>query len=438
MEKITASNAPIRKGLAHWSLTYLIRSSFDLHSSSEEFQKIFGLTISYLTGVTKAFDFQAQLKPFCKGDMSAKDFRLKLVDKEYLSLRLKFYVFRLLRCKLTDAKALLELKREYMILNSDIRNVQHFFKTNHQFRLKLRLRSKGIKDNIHLNLKVVRAALKSCLEQIEKKLKSTTYKRLRFICRSQNLDLIDLQNDLTIKVVQAFYKLMPSTMSMAHVINYLKVVANNHAINTIYANTSLRRGRQINTAEKGSKVDKFKLIVTSENQMRPLSMEDDNRTSYDELLVTDPTSELELKFSIKQLLVSLKPGSKKQKLLLILMGNEDQGFTDWLRAKKHINQKESNYDLQSRASVERFNILVGLYLNLSEEKTKLVLDRVSRALALDNPKTPKVITNVNAKSSSSSFASVSAKGVKVDFRKKKYVNAKDWVAAELFGFKARA
>lgn len=375
------------------SLTRKISRDFEVPVDSPQFQTIFCSTLMYLTGCCSAFQYQDLMRPVCvehKSKFSAKEFRLGLVKSEYLSFRLKMFCLRLIKTASRTKATLEALRADYGIKKSDCKNILAALDSSPRFRIRLRLNARPFDPTTHLNLKVVHRALTEILPSIEPKFKSTVFKRLRFVCDSQNIEFTDFQSDLRLKVIQAFYKIMPTTMSYNHVVNYLKRVANNHAINLIYANTSKRAGRQVNLAKRGDAHDSFSLIVVSENQLKGTDSE--STLNYESLHAVDPTDNMELRISISQLLHSYREGSSKHRLLSILMGFYDEKFTDWLRSNNHLGCCENNVELQSKIRVERFNLLVRRHLKISDESSAKFNEKVKKSLGFSDVLKPSPVS----------------------------------------------
>ncbi len=361
------------------SLCRLIKSKFGFDPSSNEFYAVFAHTLSYLTRGISYAEYQERLKPFCHDqDFSAKDFRLVLHATEYFGLRIKLYVFRLgkqRRSLKAQAKA---FAAEYGLFNCDAIRIFRFWNEQRRFRTRIKKLVRPYHADIHLNLDVLKMAMNEVLKPVNKKIKSFTYKKLRFICKSQNIELADLHAELQIKAVNAYHKLMPCTMEPMHVVNYLKRAVHNAGVNLIGLNTSQKAGRLVNNDATGEKRDSFSLLVVSENQMRITA--DSDPVSYEELAGHNPIERFEIEHSVGKLVSSVKAGGKKHRFLTILMGDDDHEFTEWLQVNRYATNKESNSDLQERIDPTRFNILVGRFLRVSGEKINTFLSKLKSSL----------------------------------------------------------
>lgn len=360
------------------SLARLIRTQFCVELDSSEFYEVLAHTLSYLTKGISYSVYQERLKPFCrKKDFSAKDFRLMLHEKEYLGLSVKLFIYRLGKLRSASRDDARALQEEYKLFVADAKMIYRFWTEQRKFRVRIKKMVAKFDSATHLNREVLRNALGVVFAPVQKYIKRKAYKKLRFICRSQNLDLADLQADLTIKAMNAYYKLMPCRLEPLHVVNYLKRSVHNAAINIIHANTSQKAGRLVNERTSQGN-DAFSLVVVSENQMQ-LSAERDP-VSYEELAAVDPISQVEIQHSISKLVSNVPVGGKKHRFLTILMGVEDSGFTEWLRTGGYCTARETNAELQGRVDSTRFNILLGRFLRVDERRVDRFISTLRTSL----------------------------------------------------------
>lgn len=361
------------------SLCQLIVSKFHVSPKSDEFYTVFAHTMSYLTCGISYSEFQSRLKPLCKGrSFSAKDFRLLLHRTEYLSLVIRLYSYRLGKTRSADSTDARSYATQYGMFQCDARLIFKFWCEQQRFRSRIKRQVRELDVDTHLDLDVLRETLQVVMKPLDKYIKSFTYRKLRFICKSQNLDLIDMQNELVIRTVNAFHKMMPCTKGPEHAVNYLKRTVHNAGINFISANTSLKAGRLVNNDPTKEKRDSFSLLVVSENQMRPLGTDD--QVSYEEMAGHNPIERVEIEHSVGSIVSQVRKGSKKHKFLTILMGVYDQQFTDWLRAKRYCTLKETNCEYQDRVDAPKFNILVGRFLKIDSTRVESYIARLRTSL----------------------------------------------------------
>ena len=367
------------------SLSHTICRAFGVEIDSEPFLILYSQSVSYITKGISAFQFQHTIKPYCKGTgFSAKDFRLKLHESRYLCLNLKLFLLRIALHKSVSLDMVKELAAELQVKVVDAKRLLQVWQQHPIFRKRLKAEARALpKDMTYLlTEKGLNLFFSEIYGDVYKYIKFLAYKKLRFIAKSSNIELTDLHNDLLSKVVQAFYALVPIEKTPAHVINYLKRVAHNHAMNIIKTETSLKRGRLVNTGGDTHNSRSFSLLMVSENQMTPTG--DGGESSYDEVHggTSNNLEKFELEFSVSEILSKLQQSSKKYRFLKILMGHEDTEFTVWLQTRKYAGRNEDNVDVQMKLSATEFNKLLSEFLNVAESKVNLFISRLRKDLAL--------------------------------------------------------
>lgn len=361
------------------SLCHLIAESFGFETTSAEFYAVFAHTVSYITRGTDYAAYQDRIRPFCRGlDFSPKDFRLRLHVNEYMSLAIKLYVLRLGKTRSVTQADAKKYRDEYKLFNCDAKALFKFWQHQRKMRKRIRTEAREYDVGTHLNMQVLKQTLHMVLKPVSKYVKSFTYRKLRFLCESQNTELRDMHADLLIDVVSAFHKLMPCTMEPAHVVNYLKRSAHNSGINRIEAGTSLKGGRLVGNKDRDGNWGAATLLVMSENQMRVSA--DADPVSYEELAGHSPIETVDIEHSVETIVSSVKPGGKKYRFLTILMGDHCDKFTNWLQSRKHCTPKESNTDLQDRIEPARFNMLLGRFLGVDNDKVERFMQKLRTSL----------------------------------------------------------
>jgi hypothetical protein len=340
----------------------------------------------------KAFRYQDEIKVFCKGTgMSAKQFRLKLHESRYLSLSLKLFLFRIARYRSVTLEMVKELCAELKIKVIDAKRMLQVWNQHPLFRKRMKAEAKAVhKSQTYLLTESgLNLFFNEIYPDVYKKIKFLAYKKLRFIAKSSNVELRDLENELLSKVVQAYYMMVPITKTELHVINYLKRVAHNHAMNIIKAETSLKKGRLVSVGTDKEQNRVFSLLMVSENQMAlPV---DGSDASYDEVHgdTSNNLEKFELEFSVSEILSRLQQTSKKYRFLKLLMGHEDSEFTTWLQARKIATRSEDNVDVQLKLTTTEFNKLLSQFLNVAEDKVNAFILKLRRDLALPSIKAGK-------------------------------------------------
>lgn len=369
------------------SLVFLVSDSFNVKIDGEEFDHLYGYTLSYMTKGITAFEYQDLIKPYCEGrDFSAKVFRLRLHTSKYMSLTMKLFMMLLSSTRSVSLERVKSLTADLGIHIVDAKRMYALWTAQPKFRARLKADVHAIPEaNKHLlDDKELTRYFESMYASVMKYVKYVTYSKLRFIAKSSNLDLADLHNELLSKVLQTYYTLVPIVLPEAHVVNYLKRAAHNHAINMIKMETTQKRGRLVNVGLDHEKNRVFSLRMVSENQMTltPEMAE----LSYDEIHNDGSNSmaQFELEFSVAEILTKLQQRSKKYRLLKILMGTEDEQFTEWLRARGRCSAHHDNVDVQTKVSVKEFNCYLSEFLHVSEDRVNVFLFELRKDLAIDD------------------------------------------------------
>lgn len=329
-------------------------------ADSEEVVYLFAESALYVLGATGAFDFQRHIRHLC-GTKSAKVYRLSLCSHVYTNLSIKLYLVHLAIANPSPHLAQ-KLADRYEISNRDAKLLRWLLINNDWFR-KLVLRS--VKSKSYrvedLSHSAIHGTFNRVFPSVLKYIKHVTYTKLRFLVKSTNSDFQDYHSELSAKIVQEFYSMMPNSMGDAHLTNYLKRIVHNHAINMIKSGTTQKRGRLTSTVEDSSGNRKFSMLCLSQNQM-PLS---ELGEAADVGGKDDSAGLFELRFSISEVLDTVKANSRKYRFLTLLLGAEDKEFSEWLRASGVCGQSEDNVDVQHRTTPDRYTELLSSFLKVS-------------------------------------------------------------------------
>lgn len=353
------------------SLSKLIVDTLGLTRNTEEHKEVFTHCISYITKGISAFEFQDRVRQFCH-NVSAKVFRLKLLSTKYVYFTIKLAVLKMAKFRSIDKPTMLEIAEEYGLGKSDTKTLYQVWNASVKFRARVKKIAREFGKNVEFSTSFFDEQFKQIYEPVMKHIKYMTYSKLRFIVKSTNEEYCEFHSNMMLRVLQAYYQLVPTRESLAYVINYLKRAATNHAQNIIKSATSKKGGRL--SQDQG-------LLIVSENQLN-VRTDNGDLMSYDEVYAEDHSDKIDMTYSVGQILNRYRSRTKKYNLLTILMGNEDAEFTRWLQARKLCSQLEDNTDLQMRVEPKTFNKYVSEYLHVNETKLNVFLLSVARKLAL--------------------------------------------------------
>lgn len=348
-----------------------------LEQESEDAVYVFAESVLYLVGATGAFEFQRHVKPLCKA-RSAKIFRLRLRAHVYSNLSIKLYALHLaLKPNITQHRAK-QCAQACDISLRDAKLMWLLFSQNHWFHNVLTKYARSLKcDHRLLEQSEIQGTFNRVFPSVLKYIKHITYTKLRFLVKSTNSDFSDFHSELSTKLVQSFYSMVPITLSDAHLVNYLKRVVHNHAVNMIKSGTTQKRGRLVSSEVDENGNRQFSMLCLSQNQM-PL-------TEAGELAdvegADDSAKRFELCFSITEILNSLKEQSKNYRFLSLLLGSEDLEFSDWLRRKGTCRESEDNVDVQHRYAPTEYTNLVSQFLHVSKQHADEFLHSLKMQLA---------------------------------------------------------
>lgn len=331
---------------------------------SEEFLYVYAESVLYLAGALSAFDYQHNIKPYCKVK-SAKFFRRSIQDQKYTNLNLKLFAIRLAQLRSPSRGDAFQLAAEFQIRSNDATLIYIFFSENDWFRRELKVAGKRVeKGNALLELKEIEGLFHRIFPSILKYIKFISYSKLRFIVKAENEGFEDLYSELSTKVLQAYYSLIPAAATEAHIVNYLKRAVHNHAMNLIKSHTSQKRGRIINTGVDRNQQNQFSLLCVSQNQVG-VTLDEDGSPVDILAVANDANEKFELQYCVSEVLDSVKYSKKKYRFVSLLLGTEDAEFSEWLRREKLSKPNEDNVDVQARTSAKDFNTYVADFLNVS-------------------------------------------------------------------------
>ena len=346
-----------------------------VEADSEEAVYLFAESALYMLGSTGAFDFQKHIKHLCK-NRSAKVFRLRLCDN-HIALSLKLYLMHLSLTRPTKYMAK-KLAEQYGLSNRDARLLWMLYSTNQWFAKAVNrfVRERGCRVG-DLTVGKIEGLFERIYPSVLKYIKHVTYSKLRFLVKANNVDFQDLHGEIATKIVKEFYSLVPTKMSDAHVTNYLKRVVHNHAVNLIKSGTTQKRGRIVSTEADENGNRKFSMLCLSQNQMPLTELGEAADVDGED----DSSEKFELRFSLSEVLDSVKAYSRKHRFLSLLLGAEDKEFSDWLKTSGHCKPHEDNVDVQHRTTPDTYTKLLSNFLRVPSNSVESFFATLKRQMA---------------------------------------------------------
>ncbi len=324
--------------------------------------------LRYIVGLDNAFAFQRNFKGACE---SAKVFRLGLANQAYFTLQLKYAFLSAALGKLTPEQ-LSSIQADFQIVRDDMVMLKRVLL---QRGLRKEVKTTGVRSSdvtrsrMQFDLQIYQQLYPHVLRVIG----SITYRRMRFITTSTNTEFVDLNNELVCKSLNVFYSMMPIRKELAHVKNYVLRAVNNHAINMIEERTSGKRGRLVQGAKDGFGGHNYDLTVVSNNQLKVEEAE----IAYDDLASdgSDLTETLDFDRLLKRY-----SAPNCRTFLLLVTGNEDPAFTDYLRRQKCLRQGEDSSDYYHRADRDQYHAHITAFLGIDKSLSNAFLGFLGRAL----------------------------------------------------------
>lgn len=346
-------------------VTYI--QSHGIDPNSPDGKRLLEECILCMAGINTAFDFQFNVKTIdlTPTGLSGKDFRLKMTEQSYFTLNVK-YAALFMAMSPTNADTF--NKVHAYIDNEDAQIFREVFA-----RRKLKARAKQHCINRHLTLPDVSMrtmlAQKQLFDQhiakVKKHIKYKVYSKLRFVSRAENIPMEDLHSEVMLKVIRAYYQLIPTRQSNDYITNYLRSSATKCILNMVKAHTTGKRGRLKKGAADGFGGFAFDLVCESENQHHENPNDDYSYESIVNVTSTEETRRVESAILYERLLSPYV--GRKRAALEILAGQNDDKFSAYLRKHKSIKDTDDHADYQRRVSHTTFLNAIADYLGVLRE-----------------------------------------------------------------------
>lgn len=329
-----------------------------------------------------AFAFQKSIKPWCCG-LSAKDFRLKLHNYRNVSLGIKLLVLWQARHRALELSDMLDKATALGVCQRDAVCLYDLFVECSWYRREVKGVLKVLPKNcIFDSYEAVDAFYTRIEPEVMKKIRSITYRKLRFLAEANNEPLTEYHSTLSEHVVKVLHKMLPTDKSEEYIVNYVKQSIHNHAINLIKYGTSQKRGRLKDMGlDKNNIRRSASLQVVSINQMIPVIGSDGVALTPDAADPIDTAARFEAEFCVSEILDRFKHTTKRYRLITILLGEYDEEFSQWLRSKSLLCTGLDNTDFQSSSSPDQYNRLLSEFLRVSYNKVEQFLDSIRELLA---------------------------------------------------------
>lgn len=339
---------------------------------SHDGQRLIEECILCLSGVNSAFDFQRNVKTIdlTPTGMSGKDVRLRLMEKSYLTVNVKYAALFL---SLVPNNADAYVKLQAYLNAEDIAIFRHYFSRRAcKANVKAYAIGRGLtaRDVTIGAMRHDKKLFDDLLQKATRHIKSRVRKQLSFVMRAENTANTDFTGDLTCKVLRAYHSLIPTKQPEAYIINYLRRAASNETNNLTKKHSTGKRGRMKETGTDGFGGKTYEVICRSENQTHHATSDsgEEGLAEFDLLMgtqVEDHAPTLESSILMSRLLAKFK--GRKLRILEILSGHVDEAFTRFLKRKNKLGRGIDHTDYQRRVSHQTFLNTLAEYVGVYQE-----------------------------------------------------------------------
>lgn len=371
------------------SLYLTLKSELNLDMRTEEGLQLARDVVAYLCGVTTAYQVQAAIKPvMAKLDTehSAKTFRLLVAGQSYNLLNIKFMALNL--CKRPTApENVLEISKAFDVCKNDAVLLRKCFldvKWRRMMRSSPRVESITKEEIAEGAMDDVKIAMTGMYAELMRHIRGVVYKKLRFLVNAENIEFSDFHSDLMYKAMRAYYMMVPTVKSHAHVMNSLRQTCTNHAKNIIEEKTTNKRRRMVNEGSDGFGGSKFALLCVSENQT--IAVDGEGGNAYDATINSlnlHDNSRLISDLSFDRLVKRMGCSVKRRRALMILSGKDDKRFTNYLLDCGVISQGEDCSDFVHRCGFSTVVSRLSIYLRVRESRLIKFFELVGSQLKQD-------------------------------------------------------
>lgn len=354
--------------------------SIGIDPQSPDGKRLLEECILCMAGVNTAFDFQHNVKTIdlTPTGMSGKDLRLKLTEKSYFTLNVKYAALFL---GMSPGNADTYNKVQAYICNEDIHIFREIFS-----RRKVKARVKTHCVNLHLSLpdvhhkvmNVQRKLFDQYISTLNKHIKFKVYSKLSFVSKAENTPMADLHSEVMVKTLRAYYQLIPTKQPEAYIVNYLRASSTKCVLNMIQAHTTGKRGRMVKGAADGYGGHDYDLVCESENQHRAADGAEYSYEGVANSVSTNDTRQVESTIMYERLLS--RYAGRKRAALEIMAGKNDDGFSVYLRKKNSIKDLDDHSDYQRRVSHITFLNSLADYLGVIREAFMKFISNIGSVL----------------------------------------------------------
>lgn len=357
--------------------SFLHDSFVEPATDKSSFRKLFGASLRYLLKLHSSNEYQARLRELgtpIEG-LAIKDIRMQLINSTYFCCDFKIFALSLIYKCPRDKYELGRRAECYSIHETDAKNAWEAIKYLEHMGEVAEIASSLInhpESRSIFNLENVQADVDAFTPALLKYSMQKVQRKLWFVYTYNNLEPEDLAKEMVCKAINAYYKMLPHTMSWDHLLNSLRSSCNRHALNLINYYTAAKRERLTNNDGDKTGASGNSLLVVSENQIR------NRATSFTDLadmsaggavdVFTGHTDRILVQQIGEYALANCSP--KKNTFLNLLSGAYDPNFSAELQNEGYVGD---NDDLLEELPINEYIGLTAKYLGVTVKETQSFL-----------------------------------------------------------------
>lgn len=335
----------------------LIRKHLNIKKPSSQ-DDIAAVSLAYILKIVSAKDLNTVISRYAS--MKALDYRTSL-NRHYVIKNLKFWLWYCIYHGLNEEQAD-EASDSYHIRPKDfplynILKASKYWKALKQLSQskkegKLRYRAWRSLDKFELTVNKI-------LKEQEIYLKKYIHKKLKFLTFSGYSDVEDIYFELQYAGVMGLYKMYPVFDSRLHLTNIFKRSIQNFGCNLIKHHTT--QGRSVLDRQADGRFQSRKMSLDSLVSAYSTVEGDYSLSGEDEDINSLSYEDVNNKLAVRKVLT--KVTNKEKRLLILLKGNYDKGFSSYLHKKGHSDSDEL-FDKMLKSGIHKYINLAANYLNM--------------------------------------------------------------------------
>ena len=355
--------------------------------STKQVDLLYKNIILLSANLLKTKDFNQELKFL--DSLERKELRKAVRESPRILLGLRGFIFKIIQESPTKLKDIYKYYKDYELYRNSFNTpistnllVLPFIKRSgilNDYAVIIKNQPKA------LTPKEAKILCKDELKKLHPYIQGYTYKKLRFIYHSNNMEFEDMVNTLECSICNSCYITLANRRGL-HLTNTLRRGITNAGINLIkYYNT---RGRRRLIADEGEDTG-YSNIILSTNVISDCGEDGDLIESTD-IYCEDNREYLELRstfFLAKKYLQEKYGEASIQARLIDILSNQSNEFITWYNEKYKMHYNDISSIADDTGS--RFYSIIKEYFNLREPAFKRILNQIKPHLI----EMPKVETN---------------------------------------------